>query len=299
MFPRLRSFLTALTYRERFEDSLDEEVRFHLNAQTEDLASPRWGPAGGSGAPPEGAVRQHQSYEGRLPTGARPAGHGRAATEHPPDGLHGNPGTTPGCRPGRALPRTRESARWAPGGGGAASGSGPRRASPRASPRERSSVVGHAPLKSFLIRIDSGSIEGPAATPSSVAYGGSERASISSRDRLVWGQPVSPPRPVVASPRPAARFRSALMAGGTIRRRPPIRERSDAPRSGACSPERRRGTRPVRRPGAGLRPRGGLGGIRRSDRRCARRWRLDEVHPARALGQVDRILARSELRADP
>ena len=127
MFPRLRSFLTALTYRERFEDSLDEEVRFHLNAQTEDLASPRWGPAGGSGAPPEGAVRQHQSYEGRLPTGARPAGHGRAATEHPPDGLHGNPGTTPGCRPGRALPRTRESARWAPGGGGAASGSGPRR----------------------------------------------------------------------------------------------------------------------------------------------------------------------------
>ena len=113
------------------------------------------------------------------------------------------------------------------------------------------------------------------------------------------GQSVSPPRPVVASPRPAARFRSALMAGGTIRRRPPIRERSGAPRSGACSPERRRGTRPVRRPGAGLRPRGGLGGIRRSDRRCARRWRLDEVHPARALGQVDRILARSELRADP
>ena len=37
LFPRLRSFLTALTYRERFEDSLDEEVLFHLNAQTEDL----------------------------------------------------------------------------------------------------------------------------------------------------------------------------------------------------------------------------------------------------------------------
>ena len=32
MFPRLRSFVTTLTQRERFEDSLDEEIRFHLDA---------------------------------------------------------------------------------------------------------------------------------------------------------------------------------------------------------------------------------------------------------------------------
>ena len=37
MFRRLRSFLTTLTRRERFEDALDEEVRFHLEAQKEDL----------------------------------------------------------------------------------------------------------------------------------------------------------------------------------------------------------------------------------------------------------------------
>lgn len=34
---RLRSFLTAWARRGRFEDSLDEEVRFHLDAYTEDL----------------------------------------------------------------------------------------------------------------------------------------------------------------------------------------------------------------------------------------------------------------------
>ena len=37
MFSRLRSFLTAWVRRERFEDALDEEVRFHLAAHTEDL----------------------------------------------------------------------------------------------------------------------------------------------------------------------------------------------------------------------------------------------------------------------
>ena len=37
MFPRLRSFVTTLVLRDRFEDSLDEEVRFHIEAQTEDL----------------------------------------------------------------------------------------------------------------------------------------------------------------------------------------------------------------------------------------------------------------------
>ena len=37
MFSRLHSFLTAWTRRERFEDSLDEEVRFHLDAYAEDL----------------------------------------------------------------------------------------------------------------------------------------------------------------------------------------------------------------------------------------------------------------------
>ena len=37
MLTRLRSFLGAWTRRERFEDTLDEEVRFHLEACTEEL----------------------------------------------------------------------------------------------------------------------------------------------------------------------------------------------------------------------------------------------------------------------
>ena len=37
MFSRLLSFLTAWTRRARFEDGLDEEVRFHLDACTNDL----------------------------------------------------------------------------------------------------------------------------------------------------------------------------------------------------------------------------------------------------------------------
>ena len=37
MFSRLRSFLTAWTWRARFEDALDEEVRFHLDVHAEDL----------------------------------------------------------------------------------------------------------------------------------------------------------------------------------------------------------------------------------------------------------------------
>ena len=37
MLPRLRSFVTTLVFRDHFEGSLDEEVRFHLDAQTEDL----------------------------------------------------------------------------------------------------------------------------------------------------------------------------------------------------------------------------------------------------------------------
>ena len=37
MFSRLRSFLTAWIRREPFEDALDEEVRFHLEACTEEL----------------------------------------------------------------------------------------------------------------------------------------------------------------------------------------------------------------------------------------------------------------------
>ena len=37
LFSRVRSFLTTLIWRERFEDELDEELRFHLEAHTEDL----------------------------------------------------------------------------------------------------------------------------------------------------------------------------------------------------------------------------------------------------------------------
>ena len=45
MFPRVRSFLTILTQRERFEDSLDEEMRFHVDAQAEDLVRAGVSPA--------------------------------------------------------------------------------------------------------------------------------------------------------------------------------------------------------------------------------------------------------------
>ena len=44
LLPRLRSFLSTLTRRERFEASLDEEMRFHLAAHAEDLVR--------SGVPP-------------------------------------------------------------------------------------------------------------------------------------------------------------------------------------------------------------------------------------------------------
>ena len=37
MFSRLRSYLTAWTRRDGFEESLDEEVRFHLDAYARDL----------------------------------------------------------------------------------------------------------------------------------------------------------------------------------------------------------------------------------------------------------------------
>ena len=72
MFSRLRSFLTAWTRRERFEDSLDEEVRFHLDAYAEDLIRIRAAQAGGVAARPD-PLRQRRGNEGRLPAGARPA----------------------------------------------------------------------------------------------------------------------------------------------------------------------------------------------------------------------------------
>ena len=58
MFPRLRSFLTTLTQRKRFEDSLYEEVRFHLDAQTEDLVR--------TGVPPEEAARRARVLFGSI-----------------------------------------------------------------------------------------------------------------------------------------------------------------------------------------------------------------------------------------
>ena len=58
MFPRLRSFLATLTRREHFEDSLDEEVRFHLDAQTEDLVR--------TGVPPEEAARRARVRFGSI-----------------------------------------------------------------------------------------------------------------------------------------------------------------------------------------------------------------------------------------
>ena len=58
MLPRLRSFLTTLTRRQRFEDSLDEEMRFHLDAQTEDLVR--------TGMPPAEAARRAHAQFGSI-----------------------------------------------------------------------------------------------------------------------------------------------------------------------------------------------------------------------------------------
>ena len=58
MFSRLHSFLTAWTRRERFEDSLDEEVRFHLDAYTEDLVR--------SGVPRREAIRRARIHFGSV-----------------------------------------------------------------------------------------------------------------------------------------------------------------------------------------------------------------------------------------
>ena len=52
MFSRLRSFLTAWTWRARFEDALDEEVRFHLDAHAEDSGPLRRAHTGGEAARP-------------------------------------------------------------------------------------------------------------------------------------------------------------------------------------------------------------------------------------------------------
>ena len=58
MFSRLRSFLTAWTRRERFEDSLDEEVRFHLDAYAEDRIR--------SGLPGRETLRRARIHFGSL-----------------------------------------------------------------------------------------------------------------------------------------------------------------------------------------------------------------------------------------
>ena len=58
MFSRLRSFLAAWTRRERFEDALDDEVRFHLEACTEELVR--------SGFPRREAVRRARVQFGSI-----------------------------------------------------------------------------------------------------------------------------------------------------------------------------------------------------------------------------------------
>ena len=58
MFSRLRSFLTVWARRERFEDALDEEVRFHLEACTEELVR--------SGLPRREAVRRARARFGSI-----------------------------------------------------------------------------------------------------------------------------------------------------------------------------------------------------------------------------------------
>ena len=58
MFPRLRSFLTTWIQRDSFEDSLDEEIRFHLNAQTEDFVR--------TGVPTADAERRARTLFGNI-----------------------------------------------------------------------------------------------------------------------------------------------------------------------------------------------------------------------------------------
>ena len=58
LLPRLRSFLTTLAHRERFDAALDEEVRFHLAAQAEDLVR--------SGTPPGEAARRARIQFGNI-----------------------------------------------------------------------------------------------------------------------------------------------------------------------------------------------------------------------------------------
>ena len=58
MLARLRSFLTAWIGRERFEDVLDEEVRFHLEACTEELVR--------AGLPRREAVRRARVQFGSI-----------------------------------------------------------------------------------------------------------------------------------------------------------------------------------------------------------------------------------------
>ena len=58
MFSRLRSFLTAWTRREGFEDALDDEVRFHLEACTEDLVR--------AGVPRREAARRARAQFGSV-----------------------------------------------------------------------------------------------------------------------------------------------------------------------------------------------------------------------------------------
>ena len=58
MYSRLRSFLTAWIRREPFEDALDEEVRFHLEACTEELVR--------AGVPRREAARRARAQFGGI-----------------------------------------------------------------------------------------------------------------------------------------------------------------------------------------------------------------------------------------
>ncbi len=58
LYSRLRSFLTALFWRRRFEDELDEELRFHLSAYAEDLMR--------EGIPPAEAARRARAHFGSV-----------------------------------------------------------------------------------------------------------------------------------------------------------------------------------------------------------------------------------------
>ena len=115
LYSRLRSFLTALFWRRRFEDELDEELRFHLSAYAEDLMR--------EGIPPAEAARRARAHFGsverakdasRLARGLRLADELNRACARGPAAREGAGGTRSGRRTSSPWPSAAGPARCSP-----------------------------------------------------------------------------------------------------------------------------------------------------------------------------------------